>query len=137
MLRRRLWLRRLAWAASCAACWLLGVLAAQAWRPAPASPRSPGPTAEVAVAPAPQPETPAPPTAVALEWQAFDSAAPAQAALYLTAGNRYFEEMQDYESALRCYRQALAAGDARLLEVRPEDNWLVAALKLDRNTKEN
>jgi hypothetical protein len=72
--------------------------------------------------------------AVDMEWQAFDNRTPERPKLYLAAGDRYVQE-QDYDAALRCYRESLDAGGPAV-EVSPTDNWLVMALKLDRN-KEN
>jgi hypothetical protein len=84
--------------------------------------------------PAPNPEAPAPspPSPAALEWAAFDSPAAERPARYLEAGDQYLEEAQDYAGALRCYRQAMESGDPAALEVDPDDNWLVMALKRDQ-----
>jgi hypothetical protein len=71
------------------------------------------------------------PSAVALEWQAFDAPADQQADLYFQAGQRYFSDHQDFDSALRCYRQAFASAPKERLAVSPSDNWLVMAIKLD------
>jgi len=78
--------------------------------------------------PARAPEPVAPPTALALEWQAFDSKdeRPAQ---YFRAGDQYLEAEGDYAAALRCYTQALASCTADDLEFAENDNWLVLALK--------
>jgi hypothetical protein len=86
-----------------------------------------------AVAPVdvPAPENDPAPSAVALEWKAFDAPADQQAELYFKAGQRYFEDHQDFGSALRCYRQAFDAGSEKLLAVSPSDNWLVMAIKID------
>jgi hypothetical protein len=70
------------------------------------------------------------------EWAAFDAEPPEQAHLYFQTGDRYLDEYQDIESALRCYHQALLCCDARDLAFNPNDNWLVLALKLDHR-KEN
>jgi hypothetical protein len=94
------------------------------------NPVSPQPT----VAPA---AAPAQPTALALEWRAFESPAPQRARRYLQAGNHYVEEAQDYGSALRCYEQALAGGGTQLQQITPEDSWLVMVLKLDHKRREN
>jgi hypothetical protein len=72
------------------------------------------------------------PPAVALEWRAFDAPAPHKTALYLQAGDRYVEDGRDLASAVRCYGQAVQTAQAKDLEIDPDDNWLVMALKLDR-----
>jgi hypothetical protein len=72
------------------------------------------------------------PPAVALEWKAFDAPPPHKTALYLEAGNRYVEDDRDIASAVRCYGQAVQTAQAKDLEIDPDDNWLVMALKLDR-----
>ena len=70
------------------------------------------------------------PSAVALEWQAFDAPAAQRAALYMQAGDRYAEDEHDLESAVRCYRLAVRASPT--VEINRNDNALVMALKLDR-----
>ncbi len=70
-----------------------------------------------------------PPSAIALEWQAFDAPRPQRAALYQQAGDRYYEEERDLASAVRCYGQAVQA--APTVEIDAKDNWLVMAMKLD------
>ena len=67
-------------------------------------------------------------TPVDLEWQAFDSKTN-RAAVYFEAGHQYLATTQDFESALRCYRQALDVCTAEELEIAPNDNWLVVTLK--------
>jgi hypothetical protein len=85
----------------------------------------------------PAPRTPtrtvakAPATALAKEWDAFDSK-DRRAQRFARAGDQYLQEDQDLGSALRCYRQALAAASPTELAVQPEDNWLVMALKTAR-----
>jgi hypothetical protein len=72
-----------------------------------------------------------------LEWKAFDAADDAQRArLYFQAGDLFLNQHADCESAVRCYTQAIryCAPDDR--EFRPNDNWLVMALKTDYR-KEN
>ncbi len=72
-----------------------------------------------------------PQSAVALEWQAFDAPRAERAALYLQAGDRYLEDARDVASALRCYNVALEAAPMEVLDIQPDDNWLVTTLKLD------
>jgi hypothetical protein len=88
--------------------------------------------------PQPPPEEPKPPAAlvkvnpVELEWTAFDAADDQQrVSLYFQAGDLYLEKQNDYESALRCYSQALHYCEAHELVFNPNDNWLVMALKRD------
>lgn len=81
--------------------------------------------------PAPAPEDAALFSAVALEWKAFDAGPEEQATLYFQAAQRYFDDHQDFASALRCYRRAFDSGPKDLLNVSPSDNWLVMAIKID------
>jgi hypothetical protein len=68
-----------------------------------------------------------------LEWNAFDVEDDhMRGRLYLQAGNRYLDELQDVESALRCYQQAFHYCEARDLELDANDNWLVESLKRNR-----
>jgi hypothetical protein len=67
-----------------------------------------------------------------LEWIAFDAAEEAQRVrLFFQAGDLYLDRHQDYESAVRCYQQALDNCEAQELEINPNDNWLVMAVKRD------
>jgi hypothetical protein len=75
-----------------------------------------------------EPETP---TAVALEWQAFDAPRDQKSTLYRQAGDRYVEDADDLTSAVRCYGQAVRAASTEELAVAEQDNWLVRALKID------
>ena len=134
--RRRLVIRRLAFAASIAACFLAAASLLYFIWPASRSQPEQTPIADAA-----QPFDPAiadlveqlPP--VALEWQAFDSQ-DNRAAAYFLAGDKYLEAGNDLESALRCYSQALDACTEAELEIASDDNWLVASLKNARR-KEN
>ena len=69
------------------------------------------------------------------EWRAFDSREN-RAALFFEVAQRYLEK-QDYDSALRCYRQALDAAPKEELAIRSDDNWLVMALKEARQKENN
>lgn len=143
LVRRRRWQRRLIVAAAVAAAVLLVIGAI--WRLVPAGPEAvDGPQPQAAQkleppAPAPPVEKPrvpevshpALPSALALEWKAFDAPRPQRAALYQQAGDRYVEEEQDVASALRCYGQAVQTAQAGELQIDPDDNWLVMALKFD------
>jgi hypothetical protein len=126
LLGRRRRLRRLAILTAVAAAFLLGLLL-----PRPAPRPSPPPT-ETTVAPTP-PEPPpvekrpeAPPSALVLEWRAFDGV---DADLYRQAGQRYLRDDNDPLSAVRCYRQSLNAASPDALTVSADDDWLLMALK--------
>jgi hypothetical protein len=69
-----------------------------------------------------------PTSPVALEWQALDSPQP-RPDLARQAGDRYAAEEGDYQSALRCYRDALDAGSDRDRAIQPNDSWLLMVLK--------
>jgi hypothetical protein len=118
---RRRW-RRIARAAALAACYAAGVLTMHGL-----APHAPPP--EITHQPEPPKKEVAPQaSALALEWQALDSPRP-RPDLYRQAGDRYLDDENDFESALRCYSQALdAAGEAdRVVAV--EDNWLLMTIK--------
>jgi hypothetical protein len=76
-------------------------------------------------------DSPAPQlSAQRLEADADQSTARREAAKrYRAAGDRY-AATNDFESALRCYRQALDAGTD--LTISPDDHWLLMTLKADR-----
>jgi hypothetical protein len=72
-----------------------------------------------------------------LENNAFDTEDDRQRVrLYFQAGDLYFEQNQDVESALRCYHQALAYCDANELEIDIHDNYLVMSLKRERRREQ-
>lgn len=146
--RRR---KRLLVAAAMAGCFGMGALSMRLLMPA-----DPGNKSALVAQPAerqvrPKPEMPppaprgAPPhpkdrpgataesedTALALEWRAVESK-DQRFELYRRAGDRYLEE-NDVESALRCYRGAVAAGSARQCAISADDNWLLMAVKQDRH----
>jgi hypothetical protein len=127
-LRRGRWWKRAAVAAALAACYAAGFG-----------------TARLATEPTPAPSTvvvaddrmmpPAPPASpLAQEWQALDSPEQRPEA-YREAGDRYVAEEGDYQSAVRCYREALDAGSERDLAIQPDDSWLLMVLK-DARQKE-
>ncbi|HEY7426170.1 MAG TPA: hypothetical protein VH682_18210 [Gemmataceae bacterium] len=85
-----------------------------------------------------QPHPPAPPTnesALAREWDAFDSDE-RRGELYRQAGDAYMEDEYDPQSALRCYTNALDHGTKQDLTISTNDNWLLMAIK-DARQKEN
>jgi hypothetical protein len=59
-----------------------------------------------------------------------------QALLYRNAGDRYLRDLGDLESALRCYRLALASPESDL-SLDPEDNWILMALKQARQKEKS
>jgi hypothetical protein len=75
-----------------------------------------------------------PPSALAEEWQAFDSTA-GRAERYRKAGDRYLTEDADPASAVRCYGAALDAGGEADRAVSPGDSWLLMVIK-DAREKE-
>jgi hypothetical protein len=126
LVRRRRRLRRLALGAALAtaACALAGVVVVRlAVRPA----QSPQ---EVERHPHPPraPVTPPDGSALALEYDAFDST-DGRSELYRRAGDRYLTEEADPQSALRCYGNALETGTEKDLTISPDDNWLLMAIK--------
>jgi hypothetical protein len=137
LLRRRRRARRLAGAAALAACFVAG-MATMAWLlPRPEivqqvqrqETQPPGPEQPAKTSALPSDE---PPLSLAdLEWRAFDSK-DNRAALFFEVAERYLLENKDYESAVRCYRQALDASSRESLAIRSDDNWLVMALKESR-----
>jgi hypothetical protein len=145
VLWRRRWLKRAAFAAALAACYVAGMLTmrlattparpngdpklanrrskeGQEKQPLPRSPTRPErknpDTSEMAESP------------LALEWQAIDSTN-RRAELYRRAGDRYLE-VNDVPSALRCYRGALAAGSEKDWAISVHDNWLLMVAKQER-----
>jgi hypothetical protein len=136
IIRRRLRLKRAGLAAAFAACYLAGAVTVYLLH-------SPPPARTVIVkikdspATLPAEAAKASLSALVLENQALDSVQP-QPELYRLAGDRYVAESGDLQSALRCYRQALDESSEQDLQVKPEDNWLLIALKEARQKeKEN
>jgi hypothetical protein len=145
--RRRRRVKRVALIGAMAACYLAGVMTMRLWMPAAGADE--GKKAEKpssvekrkAVVPAPekrpQPPAPAVVSAFELEWQAVDNSE-RRAELYRRAGDRYLEEDNDVESALRCYRGYLAVAPARDWIISTKDNWVLLVAKQERlKEKEN
>jgi hypothetical protein len=133
-LRRGRWWKRAAVAAALAACYAAGFGTARL-----ATEPTPTPSTVVVADDGSRPHEglmpPAPPASpLAQEWQALDSPEQRPEA-YREAGDRYVAEEGDYESAVRCYREALDAGSERDLAIRPDDSWLLMVLK-DARQKE-
>lgn len=133
VLRRRRRLKQAGFVAALTGCFLAGIMVVRYVVPAAGS-------REVVQQPVVPDETPALPApavqqaglqAVVLEWQAFDS--PDQRAeLYRRAGDLYVSEGCDPHAALRCYQNALDNGSDGDLVISADDNWLLMALKNDR-----
>ena len=131
VLRRRRFIRRLAHAATLAACFFAGLLTAE-WRRPAAPPRE----REIVTA-APSP-APAPPAAEPAELERLAKRSPERRGdLYRRAGDLYATEQGDLSSALRCYREALDAGDEKNLAISADDHWLLMAIKDARQKEKN
>jgi hypothetical protein len=136
-LRRRRRGRHVTIIAALGACFLAGVLTTRLF----SSPQIVHDIEYVSVPAESTPDTPAPPsekpanqeklTALALEWQAAESP-DRSAELNRLAGDRYVEEENDLESAIRCYKRFLAECTHEELEITPKDNWLLVTLKSAR-----
>jgi hypothetical protein len=132
---RRRW-RRLAMAGALAACFAAGMLTMWLLRPglAAADPSGPAQGQPARESPLTRPlaqEDKGSTTALAKEWQAFDSTEE-RIKRFVQAGDQYLQEGEDLDGALRCYRQAVASASPDQLAVEPTDNWLVMALKTAR-----
>jgi hypothetical protein len=138
LLVRRRRLKLLAYAGALAACYLAGVLSMRLWRVSPT----------VEQPPVAQGQTSAPqkPSTKPIEPRSLPAGAVEQEAradrehrrqLYRLAGDRYLEENSDAVSALRCYREALQSGSDSDLTISPDDNWLLMALKKDKQEEVN
>ena len=142
-LRRRRLRRRLVGIAALAACFLAGMATMFAWQTRESSSETvrvvPPKENQAAKSDAPVAQSTKPEATTSLlelEWRAFDSR-DNRAALFFEVAQRYLEEQNDYESALRCYRQALDAAPKEGLAIHPDDNWFVMALKEARQKEEN
>jgi len=143
LLGRRRLKRRLAWAGALAACFIAGMATMMFLQSRePSQPQALAPQKEdLQARQPPKKASPitkqeAPLSVIDMEWRAFD-ARENRAALFFEVARRYLEEEKDYESALRCYRQALDASPKEDLAIRPEDNWFVMALKESRLKEKN
>jgi hypothetical protein len=130
--RRRL-VRRAGLVAGLAACFAAGALTMRLFTPAVEPEvriverlieRAPNPAPPQAPSPAVQPAT----SALALEWQAAENPE-RRAELFRRAGDRYLNDENDMESAVRCYKKALSSGTAEDLNITPQDTWLLISLK--------
>jgi hypothetical protein len=104
--------------------------------------RDPAPTERIVVMTVPVPievekhvaENPGPParrlTPAEVELEAEKTLAKAQSSrLFREAGDRFLREEQDYQAALRCYRNFLDEAAEADLAAAESDTWLLASLK--------
>lgn len=127
VLRRRRRVRQFAYAAALLVSFAAGVLAMRAvLRPAPDLPARNASKA----APRDNPPDNLPPdeSALAREWEAFDSAEH-RGERYRQAGDRYLKDENDLQSALRCYSNTLDSGTEKDLAISTDDTWLLMAIK--------
>jgi hypothetical protein len=144
VLRKRRVTRRVLLGVALAACYAAGVLTPQLWPSA--GPTTTDRVAELAKADKQHPlkppaSPPVPPTQDEPPTEPAELPPPAlersltlvnpeqRAALYRQAGDRYLEEANDVESALRCYRRSLDESADADLTISPDDNWLLMAVK--------
>jgi hypothetical protein len=134
-------MRQLTYAAALVLSFAAGLLVPRFSAPSPVPPVTP----EVAVEPPKRPTPPDKPpvapapshhqSALALEWQAFDSLRE-RGALYRQAGERYLQEEHDLQSALRCIGNYLDNGTEQDLAISSDDNWLLMAIKVARQKEQ-
>jgi len=133
--RRRRRGRRVGILAALAACYVAGMVSMRFLRTEPAVEvrkeivyLREQPKLEITEQPDVQPTPQAPVTALALEWQAAENPE-RNAELNRRAGDLYFEEENDWQSAVRCYKRYLTACADEELKIDPKDNWLLVTLK--------
>jgi hypothetical protein len=80
--------------------------------------------------PVPQPQTTQSPHDLEIAAELADGAESAR--LYLAAGRRYGSDLNDWQAALRCYRNALDLQTATPVVDPKNDDWLLVKLKTDR-----
>lgn len=137
LVRRQRWVRRARLVVAMAACYLAGVLTMRYTMPTQHIPppevvhQPPPPAVPEVPAPAPIAVAAVPESTLDLEWRAFE-ATEERAELYRLAGDRYLQQEDDLQSALRCYRQALNASPDEKLAISAGDTWLLMALKESR-----
>jgi hypothetical protein len=131
MLRRRRFVRRLAFVGLAAACYLAGMTTMWLLAPQTATigevPAQPVIVAENKRAPEPETELPERPEIYEIEAQNAQGAE--RFAQLRKAGDLYLSLEHNYASAVRCYSQAFDAGGEQALEYSPDDNWLVMVIK--------
>jgi hypothetical protein len=128
LVRRRRWLRYSVRAAVLAVCYLAGLGSASLLSPTPAPPPTVAATVVELV-----PASSAP--AELLEHQAALAPREKQAELFRQASNRYAAQ-GDWQAAFAASREALDAGAAENADISETDNFVLMALKADRQKKE-
>ncbi len=128
--RRRSYVWRLAFAAALAACYVAGAATVRLFQTAPQTvvvvERIPAEPVQ-ASPPTLQPQSPRD-----LEIAAEQADGAESAHLFLEAGRRYGNDWNDWQSALRCYRNALDLSSEVPVIDPKNDDWLLAKLKTDR-----
>jgi hypothetical protein len=132
-LRRRHHWKRVGFVTVLAACYAAGALtmrlAAPVSTPQEVANNAPQPAPERTPTPVPVPPAPEVATSARdLEWQAVENP-DRRAELFRRAGDRYLNDENDLESAVRCYKHALDAGSDTDLKIAPQDTWLLVSLK--------
>jgi hypothetical protein len=136
IVRRRRILRRVAFVGGLAACYLAGLVTTWAALSGSGSARDTVQAAKTSRSALPTGPSPSEQgaaskagiSATALEWRAFDSHE-RRRELFRQAGDRYLQQAGDLKSAVRCYRQSLQGALASDLTIKPDDSWLLMALK--------
>jgi len=144
LLRRRRRAKHLAFAGVMAACYAAGMLTMRFWMPplkpdkGMASRRQEKVPRQRSVSPKKDrehnPPLSADESALSLEWRAVDNSKN-RFELYRRAGDLYLQG-NDVQSALRCYRGALAAAPARTRIISVSDNWLFMIAKQERQKEQ-
>lgn len=140
LVRRRAWRQKWRMAGGFAVAYAIGVGSASLWRRGEAN----GLPVEQQAAPPTMaaPRASPPPVEVAsLEPEELRAAVPGapraeQIRLLRLAGDRYFYNAADMRAALDCYRQVVElTPEENLAQPDPQDNWLLAEMKLSAATK--
>jgi hypothetical protein len=130
-LRRGRWTWRVAAAATLAACYAGGALTVWLARPGPELVVVEKPVEIPAgTNPAVRPDVPRSPHDLELAAEQADGTE--SSLLYLEAGRRYGRDFNDWQSALRCYRNALDLAGGPPASDPTNDDWLLAKLKTER-----
>ena len=131
LLWRRRFVRRGAYVATLAACFLAGLLTTFLRAPAVVE------RERIVYVDRPAPQVPSPVEKPAELEQKARANATARADLLRRAGDLYANEQHDLEGALRCYSQSLdSAGDTQPV-ISTDDHWLLMAIKDARMKEKN
>ncbi len=141
VLRGKRWRRRAALVTALAACYAAGLGTMKLWfgaGPSPVNswvaeslPQDQAATTHVVAVALDEP------AAIELETVAHLAPRPQQAELYRQAADRYWQDSQNVQAALRCYRLALQLGPPEQWHVCVDDNWLLMALKQAKQREKN